>query len=262
MQIWRLIALNPRLTYEDRDNIYKKLCSWHLTIIERICKQKTNGNNISSGGHGVFTSPTLHSNNDRTFQQKRRDVDIFPGFLPSIELCQIDWSKCEYYPESETNFETSSWSEYIQQYDETLLKGYYKLSNPSTSNNLNINLAPYFSVPARTIVSESSNVSNEDASPRYQREDKSQEKENLQENIDELNPELSGSSNANEECSIYFPDSQSANSMTNNSNNHGSTTTSSEPYVFRIIKPILDPLQVTFKKQLLSTIVLLIYFFF
>src|ERR1700722_3187450 len=72
VQIWRLIGLNPRLTINERNSIYRKLCTWHLTLIERICKQKTTTTNISTTTNGVYTPPTTHTNVDRSINQKRR----------------------------------------------------------------------------------------------------------------------------------------------------------------------------------------------
>ena len=161
VQIWRLIALNPRLNNNERNSIYKKLCSWHLSIIERICKQKTTTTNISTTTNGVYTSSTINTNNDRTLNQRRRDIDIFAGFLPAIETCHIDWNNCSHCPDiiDQSNNNTCSWIDYVRYYDEILTDGYSKLNN-----NINVNFNHQQQTTSNTIsnVREDRNVNIQD----------------------------------------------------------------------------------------------------
>ena len=231
VQIWRLIALNPRLNNEERNSIYMKLCTWHLAIIERICRQKTTTTNISTTTNGVYTSPTINSNNDRTLNQKRRDIDIFPGFLPAIEICQIDWNNCPYYPNIiEENHNIRLWSEYIRYYDEILTDGYSKLNN-NTSFNFNTQ-QQIQSQPISTVNEEDNDMINNN-------EEKCQDIDSGEESCGGGgNGDQQSSSNSSDECKIYFTEQQT-------STKHRQTTpVVTEPYVFKTLKIISDPLQV------------------
>ena len=235
VQIWRLIALNPRLSNEERNTTYTKLCSWHLSIIERICKQKTTTTNISTTTNGVYTSPTINSNNDRTLNQKRRDIDIFPGFLPAIEICQIDWKNYPNIIEENNVNNTRLWSEYIRLYDEILTDGYSKLNN---NTNFNFNTQQLqqqiISQPIISTVNEEINSSVPD-------NEKCQDIDSGEESSGGGNLDHHSSSNSSDECRIYFSDRQS--SVTKH---RQTTTTVIEPYIFKTLKIINDPLQIAF----------------
>ena len=222
VQIWRLIALNPRLNFEERHAIYMKLCQWHLSIIERICKQKTTTTNISTTTNGVYSSPTMNSNHDRTLNQKRRDIEIFSGFLPAIEICQIDWQNCEdlNVPIEEQSNERP-WSEYIRSYDEILTDAYSKL-NTNTSFNFNTQQQIVSQPIANNQEDEQDNDSGEELSTSGQ------------------NTEQQSLANSNDDCQIYFSD------PTTTSQVQTTSTVVNEPYVFKTLKIINDPLQIAF----------------
>jgi len=234
VQIWRLIALNPRLNNEERNSIYMKLCTWHLSIIERICKQKTTTTNISTTTNGVYTSPTINSNNDRTLNQKRRDIEIFSGFLPAIEICQIDWNNYSYYSNiieenNNNNNNLRSWSEYIRYYDEILTEGYSKLNN---NTNFNFNTQQQIIPQQILTVQEEINQDNEE---------KCQDIDSGEESCGGGNGDQQSLSNSSDDCRIYFSDQQQ---LPKNRQITTTTTTVIEPYVFKTLRIINDPLQV------------------
>ncbi|KAL0280565.1 UNVERIFIED_CONTAM: hypothetical protein PYX00_001825 [Menopon gallinae] len=69
--LWRLAALNPGISPEERLLLEKKFLNWHTKIIDTVTKARGNvivGNN---------------SNN------------VFPGFNPAVQACRLDW---EDYP--------------------------------------------------------------------------------------------------------------------------------------------------------------------
>ncbi len=237
VQIWRLIALNPRLNNEERNSIYMKLCTWHLSIIERICKQKTTTTNISTTTNGVYTSPTINSNNDRTLNQKRRDIEIFSGFLPAIEICQIDWNNCPYYPNNiEENIPNNNrrlWSEYIRYYDEILTDGYSKLN---TNTNFNFNTQQQIVSPPTISTVQEETI-----------EEKSQDIDSGEESCEGGNGDQRSSSNSSDDCRIYFSDQQPLTKQ--QSITTTATTAIIEPYVFKTLKIINDPLQVKNKEK-------------
>ena len=240
VQIWRLIALNPRLNHEERDDIYRKLCLWHSSIIERICKQKSTNSNVSAAASVVYTSPTMHASNDRTLNQKRRDVDIFPGFLPAIEVCQIDWNKCEYFPKNiEQAFEISPWPEYIRCYDEILSDGYLKLFNNNLST-IHFNLPPTVTITSTAVTNETTNSNIDDIPIRNQTDDRNSVAERNEGLAGRNSTEESARSNTNEECRIYFSDAPT----TADPSKQTTTMISMEPYTLRTLRIINDPLQV------------------
>ena len=217
-----------------------KLCSWHLSIIERICKQKTTTTNISTTTNGVYTSPTINSNNDRTLNQKRRDIDIFPGFLPAIEICQIDWINCQYYPKIiEENHETHLWSEYIRQYDAILTDGYAKLNNNTNFNyNTQQQQQQVLIPPISSVLNEELNV------PIQDNEEKCQDIDSGEESCGGGNGDHQSSSNSSDECRIYFADQQPITNHPQQTRQITTTTKIIEPYILRTLKTITDPLQV------------------
>ncbi|CAF1444047.1 unnamed protein product [Rotaria sordida] len=243
VQIWRLIALNPRLNNDERNIIYMKLCSWHLSIIERICKQKTTTTNISTTTNGVYTTSTINLNNDRTLNQKRRDIDIFPGFLPAIEICQIDWNNYPYYPnkiEENNNNNQRLWSEYIRSYDELLTDGYTKL-NSNTNINLNIQ-QQIISHPILNVHEEINSIVH-DNNDIINNNEKCQDIDSGEESCSGgINIDQQSSSNSSDECRIYFSDQQQPLIKLQQIK----PTTTIEPYIFKILKIINDPLQIAF----------------
>lgn len=69
--LWRLAALNPGISPEERLLLEKKFIDWHSKIIEKVTKSRGNvlaGNNANN---------------------------VFPGFNPAIQACRLDW---EDYP--------------------------------------------------------------------------------------------------------------------------------------------------------------------
>ena len=169
--------------------------------------------------------------------QKRRDIEIFAGFLPAIEICQIDWSNCSYYPEQhEENHlyqHQRPWSEYIRSYDEILSDGYAKLTN-QTSPHFNIQYNP---VPQPiSTVQEETNLNNEE---------KSQDIDSGEESSGGVHPDQRSSSNSSDDCRIYFSDPQTSTKQ----HRPITTVTIIEPYVLKTLKSITDPLQVTRKEK-------------
>jgi hypothetical protein len=222
-----------------------KLCTWHLSIIERICKQKTTTTNISTTTNGVYSSPTINSNNDRTLNQKRRDIEIFSGFLPAIEICQIDWTNCPYYPDIiEENNHTNIrlWSEYIRSYDELLTDGYSKLNNNTT---FNFNTQQQIIAQPISTIQEEVNLDNEIINVP---EEKCQDVDSGEESCEGGNGDQQSLSNSSDDCRIYFSDQQP---LTKHQSIITTTANIIEPYLLKTLKIINDPLQVERRKSFL-----------
>ncbi|KAL8608972.1 hypothetical protein ACOMHN_062855 [Nucella lapillus] len=75
--LWRLAALNPRLSPSQRHDLCTKFREWHVSTVEKVRKAR----NSSSGN----TSNTI----------KKADMENFSGFKPAMEACQLTW---EDYP--------------------------------------------------------------------------------------------------------------------------------------------------------------------
>ena len=71
--LWRLAALNPKLSPIQRDDLCLKFQEWHLSTVEKVKKAQKN---ISGTGNNNV---------------KRNEVDNFLGFKPSMDACALTW---------------------------------------------------------------------------------------------------------------------------------------------------------------------------
>ncbi|KAL1434581.1 hypothetical protein MTO96_011669 [Rhipicephalus appendiculatus] len=79
--LWRLAALNPALSPQDRRSFFVQMGEWHVKTLERVCKVRAGSNNVvGTGGNGGLSGA------------RRSDLDVFPGFKPSLEACLLDWT--------------------------------------------------------------------------------------------------------------------------------------------------------------------------
>ncbi|PSN52082.1 hypothetical protein C0J52_03900, partial [Blattella germanica] len=92
--LWRLAALNPGLSPEERELLLKQFRDWHLKIVEKVMKSRgggvTNNQSLTSssaGGNGGGGC----GNNMKNVNSFRNDVEVFTGFKPAIEACYMDW---------------------------------------------------------------------------------------------------------------------------------------------------------------------------
>ncbi|KAH6945444.1 hypothetical protein HPB50_008498 [Hyalomma asiaticum] len=54
---------------------------WHVKTLERVCKVRAGSSNVAgTGGNGGLSGA------------RRSDLDVFPGFKPSLEACLLDWT--------------------------------------------------------------------------------------------------------------------------------------------------------------------------
>ncbi|XP_019639410.1 PREDICTED: zinc finger SWIM domain-containing protein 8-like [Branchiostoma belcheri] len=66
--LWRLAVLNPALKAFDRWEMEHQLKQWHVFVVDKARK--------SRGGNNAITP---------------FDIEVFPGFKPAIEACQVGW---------------------------------------------------------------------------------------------------------------------------------------------------------------------------
>jgi hypothetical protein len=71
--LWRLAALNPTLSPIQRDDLSAQFKDWHIKTIDKV--RKARSSNLPGGGTTI----------------KKSDIELFPGFKPSIEACQLTW---------------------------------------------------------------------------------------------------------------------------------------------------------------------------
>ena len=67
--LWRLAALNPKLSPIQKDDLCTKFKEWHISSVEKVKKAK------NSGGTNL----------------KKSEMENFAGFKPGIEACQLLW---------------------------------------------------------------------------------------------------------------------------------------------------------------------------
>lgn len=91
--LWRLAALNPGISPEERKLLQQQFKDWHLKVIDKVAKRGvlTRGNSGSSGiGHHHGCTSHGHSSNKNNL-----GFEVFSGFKPAVEACFLDW---EDYP--------------------------------------------------------------------------------------------------------------------------------------------------------------------
>ncbi|XP_041485312.1 zinc finger SWIM domain-containing protein 8-like isoform X2 [Lytechinus variegatus] len=79
--LWRLAALNPINSRQDRGNHEQEFRKWHLQVIEKARKARGPSHWVGAGGTG--------GNNNNL---RKVDIEVFAGFKPAIEACMLDWS--------------------------------------------------------------------------------------------------------------------------------------------------------------------------
>ncbi|KAK8782485.1 hypothetical protein V5799_016174 [Amblyomma americanum] len=79
--LWRLAALSPALSPQDRRSFFVQMGEWHVKTLERVCKVRAGSSNVAGTGGGGGLSGA-----------RRSDLDVFPGFKPSMEACLLDWT--------------------------------------------------------------------------------------------------------------------------------------------------------------------------
>ncbi|XP_036359239.1 zinc finger SWIM domain-containing protein 8 isoform X2 [Octopus sinensis] len=72
--LWRLAALNPKLSPIQRDDLCTKFRDWHISTIDKVKK-------IRGSSFGIPVS------------LKKTDIENFCGFKPAVEACSLDWEE-------------------------------------------------------------------------------------------------------------------------------------------------------------------------
>lgn len=93
--LWRLAALNPGLSGEERDLLRQQFSEWHVKVIDKVTKSKgLSANSMAHGGAGSVGGPgngAGPSTPRRASQSLKVEIEIFTGFKPSIEACYLSW---------------------------------------------------------------------------------------------------------------------------------------------------------------------------
>ena len=74
MNLWKLAALNPKMSPLQKDDMCSKFKEWHISTIEKVKRAR----NSHAGGN----SGTL----------KKAEIENFTGFKPGIEACILQWN--------------------------------------------------------------------------------------------------------------------------------------------------------------------------
>lgn len=74
VNLWKLAALNPKLSPIQKDDMCAKFKEWHISTIEKV-KRARNSNTGNSGGN-----------------VKKSEIENFSGFKPGIEACNLQWN--------------------------------------------------------------------------------------------------------------------------------------------------------------------------
>lgn len=91
--LWRLAALNPGLSGDERDLLRQQFSEWHVKVIDKVTKSKglTVNANHGGAGHAPAGNGAGPSTPRRTSQSFKAEIEVFTGFKPSIEACYLSW---------------------------------------------------------------------------------------------------------------------------------------------------------------------------
>ena len=90
--LWRLAALNPGLSGEERDLLRQQFSEWHVKVIDKVTKSKGLTVNATHGApHVPAGNGAGPSTPRRTSQTFKAEIEVFTGFKPSIEACYLSW---------------------------------------------------------------------------------------------------------------------------------------------------------------------------
>ncbi|CAB3372525.1 Hypothetical predicted protein [Cloeon dipterum] len=79
--LWRLAALNPGLSPEERELLLNQFKQWHIKIVDKVAKSRNS------------TPMRMQTNGAKN--NLKNEMEIFSGFKPAIEACYLHW---EDYP--------------------------------------------------------------------------------------------------------------------------------------------------------------------
>ena len=71
--LWRLAALNPKLSPIQKDDLCTKFKEWHLSTIEKVKKARLTNSGTAGG------------------LLKKSEIEGFPGFKVAVESCLLFW---------------------------------------------------------------------------------------------------------------------------------------------------------------------------
>ncbi|XP_076055750.1 zinc finger SWIM domain-containing dorado isoform X2 [Oratosquilla oratoria] len=71
--LWKLAALNPALSPQEREQLIIQFKEWHLKVLDKVAKNRDGSSNNGSN-------------------KKNNDAQVFPGFKLAIEACLLDWN--------------------------------------------------------------------------------------------------------------------------------------------------------------------------
>lgn len=92
--LWRLAALNPALSSDQRSSLCSQLKDWHISTIEKLRKSR----NSNGMNHALQAAAST---------LRKSDIDAFTGFKPAIEACQLEWN--DYLLVGFPRINSSSW---------------------------------------------------------------------------------------------------------------------------------------------------------
>ncbi|XP_041971064.1 zinc finger SWIM domain-containing protein 8 homolog [Aricia agestis] len=83
--LWRLAALNPGLAPHERDTLHEQFAQWHMKVLDKVAKNRTNHMNASHGAHARHARP------HPPYVNGVSEAEVFPGFHPAMEACFLEW---------------------------------------------------------------------------------------------------------------------------------------------------------------------------
>lgn len=74
VNLWKLAALNPRLSPIQKEDMCAKFKEWHISTVEKVKRARNSTSGSNSGN------------------LKKAEIENFTGFKPGIEACILQWN--------------------------------------------------------------------------------------------------------------------------------------------------------------------------
>ncbi|XP_065577642.1 zinc finger SWIM domain-containing protein 8 homolog isoform X2 [Artemia franciscana] len=84
VDLWRLAALNPAISPEERKMFKKLFRDWHLKVVDKVAKSRGMQTPVNVDLSGL-------PSNGKAAQSFRIEIELFEGFKPALRPCFFDW---------------------------------------------------------------------------------------------------------------------------------------------------------------------------
>ena len=95
VNLWRLAALNPRLSNVELQSLYDKIFEFHVKVIEAVTEKKNREAKKAAMKRRRNNLPGSKDTSNSAGQSLDKEIWIFTGFKTAIEACsRVNWDDC------------------------------------------------------------------------------------------------------------------------------------------------------------------------